>query len=145
MAVLPGLIDAHIRSLDFFPQLFLHFGVTTVFDTANPTDWVMAERDALKKGKIKGPRMFVTGVVIDGPDSAADRRDQYRTHVSTPEEARTLARDLLRRGVDGLKVYQNLTPGLLRPIVEEAHTARAEAVGNYNAARETRVAGLKLD
>lgn len=144
MTVLPGLIDAHIHSLDFFPQLFLHFGVTTVFDTANPTDWVMAERDALKKGKIKGPRMFVTGVVIDGPDSAADRRDQYRTHVSTPEEARALARDLLRRGVDGLKVYENLTPELLRPIVEEARKAGTEAVGHSHDAREATLAGLKF-
>lgn len=144
MTVLPGLIDAHIHSLDFFPQLFLHFGVTTVFDTANPTDWVMAQRDALKKGKIKGPRMFVTGVVIDGPDSSADRRDQYRTHVSTPEEARTLARNLLRRGVDGLKVYQNLTPELLQPIVEEAHKAGTEAVGHSRDAREATFAGLKF-
>src|SRR5437870_2331383 len=28
--VLPGLIDAHTHSPDFFPPLFLHFGVTTV-------------------------------------------------------------------------------------------------------------------
>ena len=53
MTVLPGLIDAHIHSLDFFPPLFLHFGVTTVFDTANPMEWVIAQRDALKKGKMK--------------------------------------------------------------------------------------------
>src|SRR4051812_11765397 len=32
MTVLPGLIDAHIHELDFFPQLFLHYGITTVCD-----------------------------------------------------------------------------------------------------------------
>ena len=144
MTVLPGLIDAHIHSLDFFPQLFLHFGVTTVYDTANPTEWVIAQRDALKKGKIKGPRMFVTGVVIDGPDESEDRRDEYRTHVRTPEEARNLARSLLQRGVDALKVYQNLTPGLLQPIVEEAHRAGTEAVGHSHDARDATMAGLKF-
>ncbi len=143
MTVLPGLIDAHIHSLDFFPQLFLHFGVTTVFDTANPTEWVIAQRDALKKGRMKGPRMFVTGWVIDGPDAAADRRDGYRTHVHTPEEARMAARALLQRGVDGLKVYQNLTPALLQPIVDEAHKAGKEAVGHSHDARDAIGVGLK--
>lgn len=144
LTVLPGLIDAHIHSLDFFPQLFLHFGVTTVYDTANPTEWVIAQRDALSKGRIKGPRMFVTGVVIDGPDSAPDRRDEYRVHVSTATEARAVARDLLRRGVDLLKVYQNLTPDLLRAIVEEAHGAGTEAVGHSRDAKEAMLAGLRF-
>jgi imidazolonepropionase-like amidohydrolase len=142
--VLPGLIDAHIHSLDFFPPLFLHFGVTTVYDTANPTEWIIAQREALKQGRIRGPRMFVTGVVIDGPDSTADRRDAYRMHVRTPEEARTLARSLLRRGVDALKVYQHLTPELLKPIVDEAHRDGTEAVGHSRDAKEAIGAGLKF-
>jgi imidazolonepropionase-like amidohydrolase len=145
MTVLPGLIDAHIHSLDFFPPLFLHFGVTTVYDLSNPTDWIIAQRDALKTGRIKGPRMFVTGEIIDGPEEGADeRRDGYRTQVNTPEEARTLARNLLARGVDLLKVYQNLTPELLRPIVEEAHRAGTEAVGHSHDARDAIGAGLKF-
>ena len=144
MTVLPGLIDAHIHSLDFFPQLFLHFGVTTVYDTANPTEWVIAQREAMANGRIKGPRMFVTGVVIDGPDSVPDRRDAYRVHVSSAAEARAVARDLLRRGVDLLKVYQNLTPDLLRAIVEEAHLAGTEAVGHSRDANEAIAAGLRF-
>ena len=104
LTALPGLIDAHIHSLNFFPPLFLHFGVTTVYDTANPTGWIIAQREALKTGRIKGPRMFVTGVVIDGPDDKEDRRDAYRVNVRTPDEARMMARNLLRQGVDGLKV-----------------------------------------
>jgi imidazolonepropionase-like amidohydrolase len=144
MTALPGLIDAHIHSLDFFPPLFIHFGVTTVYDTANPTEWVIAQREALKNGRIRGPRMFVTGVVIDGPNDIPDRRDAYRVHVRTPEEARTLARTLLQRGVDGLKVYQHLTPDLLRPIVEEAHKAGTEAVGHSRDAKEAVLAGLKF-
>lgn len=144
LSILPGLIDAHIHSLDFFPPLFLHFGVTTVVDTANPTEWIIAQRDALESGRIKGPRMFVTGVVIDGPDRSADRRDDYRTSVATPEEARATARSLLARGVDLLKVYQHLTPELLRPIVEEAHRAGTEAVGHSHDAVEAVAAGLKF-
>src|SRR5215831_3730677 len=127
LTALPGFIDAHIHSLNFFPPLFLRFGITTVYDTANPTEWVIAQREALKSGRIKGPRMFVTGVVIDGPDDSEDRRDAYRVHVRTPDQARITARRLLSQRVDGLKVYQHLTPDLLRPIVEEAHKAGTEA------------------
>ena len=144
MTALPGLIDAHIHSLNFFPQLFLHFGVTTVMDTANPTEWILAQREALKSGRIKGPRMFVTGVVIDGPDPTEDRRDGYRTHVRTPDEARTTARALLKQGVDAVKVYQHLTPDLLKPIVEEAHKAGTEAVGHSHDAKDAVLVGLKF-
>jgi imidazolonepropionase-like amidohydrolase len=144
MTALPGLIDAHIHSLNFFPQLFLHFGVTTVMDTANPTEWILAQREALKSGRIKGPRMFVTGAVIDGPDAGEDRRDEYRVHVRTPDEARAMARALLKQGVDALKVYQHLTPDLLRPIVEEAHKAGTEAVGHSHDAKDAVGVGLKF-
>jgi imidazolonepropionase-like amidohydrolase len=145
MTALPGLIDAHIHSLNFFPQLFPHFGVTTVMDTANPTEWIIAQREALKTGRIRGPRMFVTGAVIDGPDATADaRREGYRTYVHTPEEARTLARTLLKQGVDALKVYQHLTPELLKPIVEEAHKAGTEAVGHSHDAKDAIGVGLKF-
>jgi len=144
LTALPGLIDAHIHSLNFFPPLFLHFGITTVYDTANPTEWVIEQREALKTGRIKGPRMFVTGVVIDGPDDSEDRRDGYRVHVRTPGEARMTARRLLRQRVDALKVYQHLTPDLLKPIVEEAHKAGTEAVGHSHDAKEAVLAGLKF-
>ena len=76
--ILPGLIDDHMHSLDWFPPLFLHWGITTAFDTANPTEWVLAQRDAIKKGRIKGPRMFVTGIIIDGPPSGSDNEGDRR-------------------------------------------------------------------
>ena len=145
MTVLPGFIDAHIHSLDYFPPLFLHFGITTVLDTANPTAWVIALRDALNTGTIKGPRMFVTGEAIDGPGDVDERlsaRSAYRTRTNTPEEARTLARSLLRRGVDALKAYQNLSLDGLQAIVEEARKAGTEVVGHVRDARDATLAGF---
>src|SRR5579885_449721 len=144
--ILPGLIDAHIHELDFFPPLFPYFGVTTVYDIANPTEWSIAQREALKSGKIKGPRLFVSGVVIDGPERAgeADRRENYLVHVHSPEEARAVARSLLREGVDILKVYQHLTPELLQAVVEEAHKAGTEAMGHSQDARVDAKVGLKF-
>src|SRR3990167_11036615 len=54
--ILPGLIDCHIHFGDWMHPLFLHFGVTTVYDTANPTEWILAQRDAVNKGILQGPR-----------------------------------------------------------------------------------------
>lgn len=146
LTVLPGLIDAHIHELDFFPQLFPYFGVTTAYDIANPTQWSLAQREAMRTGKIKGPRLLITGVVIDGPDPGgpADRRDPYLVRVHTPEEARATARKVIGQGVDIVKVYQHLTPDLLRAVVEEAHKAGLEAVGHSMDARVDAEAGLKF-
>lgn len=147
--VLPGLIDAHIHFLDFMPPLFLHFGVTTVIDTANPTDWIIAQRDALKSGRYPGPRLFVTGLVIDGPVgpegalSTADRGG-YKIRVRSAEEARLAVRNVIQQGVDGVKVHEQLTNELLRAVVEESHKSGREVVGHSRDAREAAVAGLKF-
>ncbi len=148
-SILPGLIDSHIHFLDFTPPLFLHFGVTTVFDTANRTDWILAQREALKKGRIKGPRLFVTGWVIDGPRHRTDmtatpERGGYRTHVNTVEEARMATRDMIRQGVDAIKVHEGLTLEMLKTIIEEAHSAGLEVVGHTHNPREAVLAGLNF-
>ncbi|MGH9786451.1 MAG: amidohydrolase family protein, partial [Terriglobia bacterium] len=147
--VLPGLIDGHIHFLDFMPPMFLHFGVTTVIDTANPTEWIVAQREALRKGRIKGPRLFTTGWVIDGPVERANmlhstERGGYRTHVSTTEEARVVVRNTIRQGVDAVKVHEGLTPELLGAVVDEAHKAGLEVVGHAEDAREATLAGFRF-
>jgi predicted amidohydrolase YtcJ len=45
--LLPGLIDSHIHLRDYMPPMFLPYGVTTVADTNNYTDWTIAQREAL--------------------------------------------------------------------------------------------------
>src|SRR5437016_5886935 len=37
--ILPGLIDGHIHLKEYMPPMFLHYGVTTVGDTNNHTEW----------------------------------------------------------------------------------------------------------
>jgi imidazolonepropionase-like amidohydrolase len=147
--VLPGLIDGHIHFLDFMPPMFLHFGVTTVVDTANPTEWIVAQREALRKGRIKGPRLFTTGWVIDGPVERANmlhstERGGYRTHVSTTEAARVVVRETIRKGVDAVKVHEGLTPELLAAVVDEAHKSGLEVVGHAEDAREATLAGFRF-
>jgi predicted amidohydrolase YtcJ len=59
--VLPGLVDPHVHIRDYMPPMFLHYGVTTIADTHDPTEWSLVQRDAINSGRIKGPRTFVSG------------------------------------------------------------------------------------
>jgi imidazolonepropionase-like amidohydrolase len=146
--VLPGLIDAHIHFLDFMPQLFLRFGVTTIFDTANPTEWILAQREAQKRGRINGPRMFVTGLIIDGPnESGAEDAAEvggYKIRVRNTEEARVVTRKVIGQGVDAVKVHEALSPELLEAVVAEAHKAGLEVVGHTGNVRESTRVGMKF-
>jgi adenine deaminase len=40
--IVPGLIDSHIHYRDWYPPMFLQCGITSVYDTANPTDYIIA-------------------------------------------------------------------------------------------------------
>ncbi len=147
--ILPGLIDGHIHFTAWMPQLFLYFGVTTVYDTANPTDWIIAQRDAVNKGRIKGPRMFVTGVAIDGPIERSNPNHPaelggYKVHARTTEEAQGLVRELASAGVDAIKVHEGLTPELLKAVVDEARKHGLAVVGHSHNARDAANAGLKF-
>ena len=147
--ILPGLIDGHIHFTAWMPPLFLYFGVTTVFDTANPTEWIIAQRDAIRKGRMKGPRIFVTGVAIDGPAERSNPNHPaelggYKVHVRTPEEARATVREIAGAGVDAIKVHEGLTPELLKAVVDEARNHGLEVVGHSHNARDAANAGLKF-
>ena len=147
--ILPGLIDAHVHISAYMHPLFLHYGVTTIVDTANPTDWILAQREALRRGRIAGPRLFATGDIIDGPPENSNQatlalRSDYRIHTRTVEEARQAARDLIRKGVDALKVYEGLGAESLKAVVEEAHNAGMEVVGHVHDARDAALLGMNF-
>jgi len=65
--ILPGLIDGHVHLRDYQPPMFLPYGITTIADIHNDTAWSIAQREALKAGRIKGPRLFVSGARVTGP------------------------------------------------------------------------------
>ncbi len=147
--ILPGLIDSHIHFREWFPPMFLHYGVTTVYDTANPTDWIIAQRDMVNHGKMKGPRMFVTGLAVDGPVERSDmnsgaQQGGYNTHVVTVEEARAIVKNNIAQGVDLIKVHEGLTSELLKSAVDEAKSKGLAVVGHSENIRDATLAGLQF-
>ena len=140
--VLPGLIDSHAHYREFLPELLITHGITTQIDTGNYMDYVLAVRDASTQGKLWGPRVFTTGSGITGDRGKNPKRDRFR--VRTVAEARAAAEEHVRRRVDLIKVYDELTADLLRPITEVAHKAGLKVVGHIGAmdAREAALAGM---
>jgi hypothetical protein len=139
--ILPGLIDPHIHLRNYMPPLFLRYGITTVGDINNYTDWIIGQRAALKSGQIKGPRLFVSGTAAAGP-TAEETGISHR--LATTDEARTYARGLMDKGVDVIKVDLNLTLEQLRAITEEAGKRGVPVVGHsQNIRKAIEIGGLR--
>jgi imidazolonepropionase-like amidohydrolase len=168
MTVLPGLIDCHThlasgaydsKDLDFFTKTSAQFalesvpnaramlesGFTTVRDVGTYRALVdVALRDAINRGDIIGPRMFVAGafVTITGGAGAATGLapditlpwDMRYGEANSPWEVRQVIRKLAHDGVDHIKVLssgailahgsnphsQEFTPEELQAAVDEA-------------------------
>ncbi len=161
--LIPGLIDAHVHLKDFMPPMFLRYGVTTIGDTNNHTEWSLRQKEALNSGQIKGPRLFVTGVAAGGPPDAgsnatvpsttepfgpyirpgSDGLAVFGVALRTTEEARTYVRSLLAQQVDMIKVDLTLTLDQLRAVVEEAAIAGVPVVGHSQNIERAVEVGLK--
>ncbi len=117
MFVIPGLWDMHIHAFFtndtarfhstsevMFP-LFIVNGVTGVRDLGSHLEATLAARDSVAAHQLVGPRMLVSGPMIDGPTT----RYAAAIKVQTPDEARAAVRMLKQRGVDLIKT-QTLIP-----------------------------------
>src|SRR6266581_6178453 len=123
--VIPGLIDGHCHLRDWMGELYLHFGITTCPTISNnPVDWVLAQREGIRNGTIRGPRVWASGNVIDGPSPAgmgANRRQRTSVIVDNEDDARNAVRMLAEKGVAGYKLFERLKPQVAKAAVEEAH------------------------
>jgi imidazolonepropionase-like amidohydrolase len=125
--ILPGLIDGHVHLRDWQIPMFLPYGITTIADIHNDTAWSIAERDALKSGRIKGPRMFVSGARVTGPLGPPTTDGSY---VKDAAEARAYVRKLKAAGVDHVKVDLTLTDEQLRAVIEECRAQGLPLLGH---------------
>jgi hypothetical protein len=112
--ILPGLVDTHVHLIDWHLPMFLPYGVTTIVDLHNDTAWDLAQREALKSGVIKGPRLFISGARIVGPNGPGT--DGFL--VKNVAEARAYVRRLKAVGVDVIKVAEDITDEQLKAVIE---------------------------
>jgi len=184
--VLPGLIDSHVHltgengpnqrierftktksdlALDgaWYALKTLKAGFTTVADLGGPNESVFALRDAIKAGRIPGPRIIAAGSAISvhgGHGDPGNGVPEDLVHVFRPssvcsgaDDCRRAVREQVRAGADIIKI--TATGGVLSPtaaglakqfsdeelkaIIEAAHsmgrkvTAHAHGVDGINA------------
>jgi imidazolonepropionase-like amidohydrolase len=107
--LIPGLWDMHIHTFfgDWVPggrevtlPLLIANGVTGVRDMGSDVKPVLSARDDIASGNLLGPRMIVSGPMLDGPKS------QFPSSMplATPEDGRRAVARLARRGVDFVKI-----------------------------------------
>src|SRR5262245_6892683 len=121
--LLPGLWDTHVHYRDWMAELFLAHGVTTILDLGNPSTWILAQRDGVAKGKIRGPRIFACGEGIGHPPGRGG-------YVRDSNEAHQEVKRLLSEGVDAVKVWAYCTNDMLKVVADEAHRAGRKVIGH---------------
>jgi imidazolonepropionase-like amidohydrolase len=122
--ILPGLIDGHCHYWEWMGELYLAYGVTTCPDINNsPTEWIIAQKEGIQKGKIRGPRLWISGHAIDGPRPQGMPEQRWQRGsiiVRTEEEARKAVQEHVNKGMDGFKFFERLAPAVAKAAADEA-------------------------
>jgi imidazolonepropionase-like amidohydrolase len=133
--LIPGLWDMHVHTAfgDWFPgardialPLFVANGVTGVRDMGGDLDALVEWRRAIGQGSIVGPRMVISGPMLDGPKP----RFPSSVAVATPEDGRRAVRDLKARGVDFIKLQSLIPRDAVFAIADEAKKAGIPFAGH---------------
>ena len=124
--IIPGLIDAHAHAERWTLPRFLAYGVTAVRDLGGQQDSIVALREATSLGGVPGPRLYISGAMIDGTPAT------WRTAtVAATENAARRAVD--RRALldaTQAKVYTKIDAARLAAILDEASAVSLPVTGH---------------
>jgi imidazolonepropionase-like amidohydrolase len=130
--LIPGLWDMHVHlsfpvgAAQIFLPLMVANGVLGARDMHSFLPAIIALKRAVASGTQIGPRLFVAGTAVDGPNSYLPAARIVRT----PDEARAAVRGLKAAGVDFIKVYSSLPKDLYLAVASEAKTDAIPFVGH---------------
>jgi imidazolonepropionase-like amidohydrolase len=144
MTVLPGLWDMHVHLMinghtdyghwdEVYPDQFadvimpasahqlLMAGVTSARDMGAPLEDSIAVRDAINRGDIPGPTMYMSGPFIQHEPYPGT--ELFRWGVDGVADARAKIRRLAEAGVDFIKLIDQdqMTEDEVMAVVDEAH------------------------
>jgi imidazolonepropionase-like amidohydrolase len=133
--LIPGLWDMHTHvyfdgmaddGTDLILPLFLANGITGIRDMGSDLDRVLNAREEIATHKLLGPRMIVSGPMLDGP------RSHYKAAIAitTPEDGRKAVDMLQSRGVNFIKVQSGVPREAYFAIAEEAKKDGIEYEGH---------------
>jgi imidazolonepropionase-like amidohydrolase len=161
MSVLPGLWDMHVHLMivghsDYaywdktYPALFrstimpaaakqlLLAGVTSARDLGAPLAESIAIREAIEKGEIPGPTLYVSGPFLQHEPYPGT--EAFRWGIKGADDGRAKVRRLADAGVDVIKLIDQdqMTMDEVRAVVDEAHKRGLPVVAHSHRPEEIR-------
>ncbi len=161
MTVMPGLWDMHVHLMinghsDYaywdrtYPPLLkdvimpasahqlLMAGITSARDLGAPLEESIAVRDAINRGDIPGPTMYMSGPFIQKKPYPGT--EAFRWGVDGAKDAQEKVRRLALAGVDCIKLIDQdqMTMDELRAVVQEAHRHNLTVVAHGHRPEEIR-------
>ncbi len=133
--LIPGLWDMHVHLVfgDWFPNaqqislpLFVANGVTGVRDMGSELEIIQGWRNEMEGGRLIGPRMMMSGPMLDGPKP----RFPSSIAIATPEEGRRAVIELKRRGADFIKLQSLIPRDAVFAIADEARKQEIPFAGH---------------
>ncbi len=123
--VIPGLWDMHVHLVQDVPAdytervlmpLMIANGVTGARDMGGNLETLKSLRARIASGQLLGPRIMMSGPMLDGPQPAYS--DSLA--ILTPDDGRAAVRLLKQQGVDFIKVQSLLSREAYLAIADEA-------------------------
>jgi imidazolonepropionase-like amidohydrolase len=137
--MIPGLWDLHVHSAfgDWFPRgrdvilpLFIANGVTGVRDMGGDLPVLFTWRKEIAAGETVGPRMVVSGPMLDGYLPDGKLRFPSSMPVMTPADAVKAVDSLKAQGADFIKVQSVIPHDAYVAAAEEPHKQNLPFVGH---------------
>jgi imidazolonepropionase-like amidohydrolase len=125
MYVIPGLWDMHTHAYFGWPRefgdayvlpLFIANGVTGIRDMGSDLAAVLRARTAVTQHRLTGPRMVVSGPMLDGPKVSF----AASLAIATPHAGRKAVDTLRKSGVDFIKIQSGVSRDAYFAIADEA-------------------------
>lgn len=130
--IMPGLVDVHAHVGQFrfglSPQKHwqyytnLAYGVTTTHDPSANSEMVFSQSEMVKAGKMVGPRIFSTGVILYGADG------DFKAVVNNLEDARSAIRRTKAFGAFSVKSYNQPRREQRQQIIQAASELNIQVV-----------------
>ena len=123
--VIPGLWDMHTHAYFGWPRdfgdryvlpLFIANGVTGIRDMGSDLDAVLRARSEVATHRLVGPRMVVSGPMLDGPKVSF----AASIAITTPDDGRRAVDTLKAKGVDFIKIQSGVPREAYFAIADEA-------------------------
>lgn len=104
-------LTAHMQAM------LTRWGFTTVWSLGSDPENSMALRRRVNADEILGPTMFFVGSIFPKNGRPAYLPNARTPEADTPEQAAAMARDYMRLGLDGIKLFTGVYKGEDQPVL----------------------------